>query len=59
MRTDRYKLIEYYAEGDYWELFDLQEDPNELRNVYDDAAYADLVVELKAELRRLQVQYGD
>ena len=24
---DRYKLIEYYSEGDYWELFDLQYDP--------------------------------
>ena len=59
VRTDRYKLIEYYAEGDYWELFDLQEDPDELRNVYDDAASADLVGDLKAELRRLQAQYGD
>jgi len=59
VRTDRYKLIEYYAEGDYWELFDLQEDPNELRNVYDDSSNADLVAELKAELRRLQEQYQD
>ena len=26
VRTDRYKLIEYYSEDDYWELFDLQAD---------------------------------
>ena len=27
VRTDRYKLIEYYTEGNYWELFDLPRDP--------------------------------
>ena len=26
LRTERYKLIAYYySEGDYWELFDLQD----------------------------------
>ena len=59
VRTDRYKLIEYYAEGDYWELFDLQEDPNELRNIYDDPTNTDLVTELKAELKGLQEKNQD
>ena len=57
-RTDRYKLIEYYMEGDYWELFDLQEDPNEMTNVYKDPDSAAVVADLTAQLRALQEQYG-
>jgi arylsulfatase A-like enzyme len=59
VRTARHKLIEYYSEGDYWELFDLDQDPKELRNVYADPAYAGTVTSLKSELRRLQRQYKD
>ncbi|MEW6252894.1 MAG: sulfatase, partial [Planctomycetota bacterium] len=61
VRTQRYKLIHFYdpraTEG--WELYDLEKDPHELRNVYADPAYADQVPELKAELQRLRQQYGD
>ncbi|KPK68769.1 MAG: sulfatase [Acidithiobacillales bacterium SM23_46] len=59
VRTQRYKLIHFYHDIDEWELHDLEKDPNELRNVYGDPGYANIVVELKAELRRLQKQYGD
>ena len=59
VRTARFKLIEYYGEGDYWELFDLQEDPNELRNLYSDPASAKIVAELKEELLRLRHAYRD
>jgi arylsulfatase A-like enzyme len=58
VRTERYKLIHYYA-TDEWELFDLQEDPHELKSVYSDAAYADALRETKAELARLQAKYKD
>lgn len=57
VRTDRYKLIEYYSEGDYHELFDLKDDPNELRNVYGQPSYQRIQTELKKELSRLQEQY--
>ena len=53
VRTIRYKLIHYYRIGE-WELFDLEKDPNELRNVYSDPAYAPVVEKLKAELDRLR-----
>jgi arylsulfatase A-like enzyme len=43
----------------YWELFDLTKDPNELNNVYDDPAYADVQENLHQELDRLQAQYQD
>jgi hypothetical protein len=59
LRTDRYKLIHFYYDIDAWELYDLQRDPQELRNVYDDPAYRALRDSLQAELRRAQQQYGD
>lgn len=53
--TDRHKLVRFYApDVDYWELFDLREDPHELRSVYEDPKYADVVAELKRELDRLR-----
>jgi arylsulfatase A-like enzyme len=59
VRTGRHKLIHYYGEADYWELFDLQEDPHELRNVYSQTRHAALVAQLKTELHRLRRHYGD
>ncbi|MBN1590080.1 MAG: DUF4976 domain-containing protein, partial [Pirellulales bacterium] len=58
VRTERYKLI-YFPDLDEWEMFDLQTDPNELKSVYDDSAYAKIRDELKAELKRLKEYYGD
>ena len=59
VRNDRYKLIEYYSEGDYWELFDLQDDPNELNNLYGQGGYADIAEALRLDLRTLQGYYAD
>jgi len=71
IRTKRYKLIYYYglplnAKGTKggptppeWELFDLKKDPHEMRNVYDDPSYADVVKELKVELAKLKRDIGD
>jgi arylsulfatase A-like enzyme len=59
VRTARYKLIRFYSEVKAWEFYDLQKDPHELHNVYDDPAYAGPVKELTAELERLRNRYGD
>jgi arylsulfatase A-like enzyme len=59
VRTKRYKLIHFYQDIDAWELYDLVKDPNELNNVYDNPAYANVVKELKAELKRLRKEYKD
>ena len=53
IRTSRYKLI-HHDRVDEWELIDLQEDPLELTNVYDDEQYADVVEQLFA----LMVGFG-
>ena len=42
-----------------WELFDLQKDPQQMRNVYNDPAYGQTVRELRAELERLRRVVGD
>lgn len=51
--TDRYKLVHFYGQADdYWELFDLQQDPRELRSVFTDPAYSAARQELEPELQR-------
>jgi len=59
VRTERYKLIHFYHDIDEWELYDLEKDPNEMKNVLADPAYADIVKDLKAELKRLRKKYKD
>jgi N-acetylglucosamine-6-sulfatase len=56
VRTDRYKLIHWIQHPDERELYDLQEDPYELRNLIDDPALSDVVEELEEELSRLVLE---
>ena len=58
VRGERYKLIHFYTIKE-WELFDLQADPNELKNVYADPAYAKVREEMTAELTRLRAEHKD
>jgi arylsulfatase A-like enzyme len=58
VRTERYKLI-FFNKINQWELFDLQKDPHELKNVYADPAHAETVKTLKAELYRLKKELKD
>lgn len=57
--TKEYKLIHYYFSLDEWELIDRLKDPEELTNVYDDPAYAEIRSELHKKLEELRVQYKD
>jgi len=59
VRTERYKLIHFYHDIDAWEFYDLKKDPDELNNLYENPAYANIIKRLKFELRRLQKKYGD
>jgi arylsulfatase A-like enzyme len=55
--TDRYKLVYFYEpEFDYWELFDLEKDPQEMRSMFGLPEYAAVTKDLKAELERLRAE---
>ena len=56
VRNARYKLIHFYG-IDQWELFDLEKDSNELKSVYNDLVYSDVVKKMKAKLRKLKIKY--
>jgi arylsulfatase A-like enzyme len=59
LRTDRYKLIHFYYDLDYWELYDLAADPSEMHNVYNDPAYREIKADLHDRLERVRRHYGD
>ena len=71
IRTRRYKLIYYYGQPlgmkgaipqptePEWELFDLKKDPHEMKNVYEDPAYVDVVERLKDEMEKLRRELKD
>jgi arylsulfatase A-like enzyme len=57
--TDRYKLMHFYYDIDEWELYDLEKDPHEMTNVYDDPDYADVQEMMHGRLVELREKYGD
>lgn len=71
IRNERYKLMFLYgdrlnttgsdsvATTPVWEFHDLQEDPYEDRNTYNDPKYAAIIKEMKTELLKLREAYGD
>lgn len=59
VRTDRYKLIHFYNDIDAWELYDLEKDPAEMHNVINDPAYSEVLADMQAELKKLQILYND
>ncbi len=58
IRTARYKLMHLYH-FDEWEFYDLETDPDELTNLYNDPSQAKLIAEMKEKLTALQKHYED
>ena len=71
IRNERYKLMFFYgdrlgmldseneATKPVWEFHDLQADPYEDTNSYDDPQYADVIRQMKKEMLRLREVYQD
>ncbi len=51
LRDQRYTLAYFYG-LDEWELYDLEKDPRQMRNVFGDPAYADVVRRLQQQLEQ-------
>jgi N-acetylglucosamine-6-sulfatase len=56
VRNNRYKLF-HLPWTDEWQMFDLQQDPQELTNVYGDDSYAEAQQHLLDEYVRLRAEY--
>ena len=59
IRTERYKLIHFYQFGNEWEMYDLEEDPDELTNIYGKADKKSLQKDLKEQLVAIRKFYDD
>jgi len=59
VRTERWKYIHFYEPPEEFELYDLQADPHERRNLYGQTRYAEVVEQLRAELVRLRAATKD
>lgn len=53
VRSKEYKLHHFpdYEDGNYWEFFDLTNDPNELSNEYTNHEYFEIIKDMKAQLK--------
>jgi arylsulfatase A-like enzyme len=56
VRTDRWKYIQYTDLKEMDELYDLQNDPYEMKNLINDSAHAADVEKLKAELEKVRAE---
>ncbi|MGF1758228.1 sulfatase [Photobacterium sagamiensis] len=61
VRSDRYKLINFYSENGgkgLFEMYDLKVDPNEVNNVFDDPKYKETRDTMVSELVKTRQEYG-
>lgn len=59
IRTRDFKLIHFYNDIDQWEMYDMNRDPKEMNNIFDDMEYASQKKELMDLLEKTQAAYGD
>ncbi len=71
IRNKRYKLALFYGHSldmtgsskensePAWEFYDLEKDPNENYNAYNDDAYTDIIKMMKIELKKQRQNYDD
>lgn len=59
IRTAKFKLIRFYGDQNFWELYDLENDPKELHNIYNKFENSAIVNSLKSDLAVLIEEYKD
>lgn len=59
VRTKRYKYIHFFVDPQEYELYDLQNDPDEKNNFYGKPGYEQITAQLKARLEALRKETND
>ena len=57
VRTKKFKLVDNFLENDIDELYDLKNDPGEMKNLINDKNFDDIEEDLRKESIRLQKKY--
>ena len=57
IRTQKYTLAHFYYNIDVWELYDLEKDPGQVNNIYNNPNYAEVTTELKLKLKNLMIKF--
>ncbi len=57
--TQKYKLIHFYYDVDEWELYDLEKDPSEMKNMYNNPEYKQVQADMLQKLKDARAKYGD
>lgn len=56
VKTKKYKLMHFYEDG-HWEMYDTENDPTEMNNLYGTEGSEALTAELLHTLKQLQSKY--
>ncbi len=59
VRTGRWKYIHFWEQPEEFELYDLDNDPNETRNLASNASYKNVLDEMKGRLAQLRRETND
>lgn len=59
IRTERWKYIHYFEQPEEFELYDIQNDPEEVNNLYGNPAFGDVVEQLRARMKELRRETKD
>lgn len=59
IRTERYTLARFYGVKNFWELYDIKNDPKNLKNLYNEPQYAKIIIDLKKKLKEQILQLKD
>jgi arylsulfatase A-like enzyme len=59
IRTARWKLIQFFEQPEEWELYDLENDPDETRNLAGESRFAEVETSLRSRLAELRRELGD
>ena len=57
IRTDKFKLVDNFLSNDIDELYDLENDPGEMKNLINDSNFDKIEEKLRTELKRLMTKY--